>query len=63
MNIFNFGKNVIYKQKKCACCHKKLSLRSKWFFVNDNVYCSESEANNKMNEIYKLLEEERMKYN
>ena len=34
-----------YKPKYCQGCGKKLSLKNKWYYVNDKIYCSVLESN------------------
>ena len=37
--------NKLYKTKFCNYCGKKLSLKNKWYYVNDNIYCCLVESN------------------
>ena len=43
--ISKYSAKKIYKTKFCHCCGKKLSLKNKWYYVNDNIYCCLAESN------------------
>ena len=46
MNIFRKEYTKILKNRRCSYCNKILDMKKAWYFVNDRVYCCESERDN-----------------
>lgn len=46
MNIFREEYTKIWRNRRCSYCNKILENDKMWYFVNDRVYCCESERDN-----------------
>ena len=46
MNIFREEYTKIWRNRRCSYCNKILDKNKMWYFVNDRVYCCESERDN-----------------
>ena len=46
MNIFREEYTKIWRNRRCSYCNKILDNNKMWYFVNDRVYCCESEKDN-----------------
>mgnify|MGYP001167696706 CR=1 FL=1 len=46
MNIFREEYTKIWSNRRCSYCNKFLDMKKAWYFVNDRVYCNESERDN-----------------
>lgn len=46
MNVIREEYTKIFKNRRCSYCNKILDNNKMWYFVNDRVYCNESERHN-----------------
>ncbi len=46
MNIFREEYTKIWRNRRCSYCNNILDNNKMWYFVNDRVYCNESERDN-----------------